>query len=85
MSNLTKFRFQRGQFKATLTRFKGYINSIDLNNIDEITITQLKVRLDKIKPILNEFSSVQSSIEYELSGSENQEQELQQELNERWV
>ncbi|XP_045471824.1 uncharacterized protein LOC123678716 [Harmonia axyridis] len=82
MSNLTKFRFQRGQFKATLTRFKGYINSIDLDNIDEITITQLKVRLDKIKPILNEFSSVQASIEYELSGSENQEQELQQELNE---
>lgn len=62
MADLTKLRFKRGQIKSNLTRFKTFLNNC--SDLDDKSIIQLRLRLEKVKSCLFEFDSIQSEIEY---------------------
>lgn len=57
---LKKLRFTRGQHKASLTRFKTFVENFDLDNDD---VTLLQVKFEKIEPVWNSFDTVQTEIE----------------------
>ncbi|XP_076385707.1 uncharacterized protein LOC105663446 [Megachile rotundata] len=49
----------RGQIKASLTRFKNYLESFDRSS----PVTELQKRLEKISPLYEKFDTLQSQIE----------------------
>ncbi|CAB0009365.1 unnamed protein product [Nesidiocoris tenuis] len=51
---------QWGQHKASLTRFKTFVENFDLDNDD---VTLLQVKFEKIEPVWNSFDTVQTEIE----------------------
>ncbi|XP_045462033.1 uncharacterized protein LOC123672092 [Harmonia axyridis] len=61
--DITKLKQRRGQIEEKLSRFETYINSIETSELDELTITQLEIRLSKIEPIYDKFNELQSEIE----------------------
>lgn len=61
--DITKLKQRRGQIEEKLSRFETYINSIETSELDELTITQLEIRLSKIEPIYDRFNELQSEIE----------------------
>ena len=63
-------RFKRGTLKAKLTRFQTFLSSIE----EEESLTQLKVRLGNIEPLINEFEHIQDQLEKE-NGFESELQE----------
>lgn len=64
MADLSKLKFNRGIIKSKVTRLQNYLMSLNVNNLDNNTISQLKMRLVKFEPIIEEFNAVQSEIEF---------------------
>ncbi|XP_043257972.1 uncharacterized protein LOC122400517 [Colletes gigas] len=57
---------ERGKIRATLTRFKNYVDSYDRTS----SPAALRVRLGKTTPIFESFDSVQQKIESTVEGTE---------------
>lgn len=60
--SLVNLKASRGQIKAKLTRFGQYFNDLDIINITEAEVSQLKLRVSKVEPLLDEFELIQSNI-----------------------
>lgn len=69
---LRKLKTKRGNFKGQLTRFRTVLDTLDTGNIDQLKITQLNVRLDKIQPLYDEFVQCQNDIEFLTSHTDMQ-------------
>lgn len=55
---------KRGSIKGLLTRFQNQVESIKkIPNPDELSLSQLKIRLESVRPLLNEFNTIQFDIE----------------------
>ncbi|KAK4879799.1 hypothetical protein RN001_007945 [Aquatica leii] len=76
---LSTLRIQRGYFKTTLTNFKKYLEKININDLNDITIAQLETRLLKIEPLIDEFNKVHLQIKT-LDNNESEELEDDPEL-----
>lgn len=63
MADLAQLKRKRGQIKASLTRHTHYYETLNLDQITNETYNQLKLRLNKISPLLESFNEVQSNIE----------------------
>ncbi|KAK9720236.1 hypothetical protein QE152_g22177 [Popillia japonica] len=63
MADLAQLKRKRGQIKASLTRHNHYYETLNLDQITNETYNQLKLRLNKISPLLESFNEVQSNIE----------------------
>lgn len=50
---------ERGKIKASMIRFKGYLDTFD----SSLNPAPLKVRLEKLSPLFERFDAVQSAIE----------------------
>lgn len=57
-SDIAKFIIRRGQIKAQLTKFQTFLN----DGVSD-KITQLKLRMEKIRTIWDEFDNIQNNIE----------------------
>ncbi|KAK4882030.1 hypothetical protein RN001_005349 [Aquatica leii] len=78
---LSTLRIQRGYFKTRLTNFKKYIEKININDFDDITIAQLETRLLKIEPLIDEFNKVHLEIKtLDNNDSEELEDDLESEI-----
>ncbi|KAG5888026.1 hypothetical protein JTB14_027821 [Gonioctena quinquepunctata] len=62
-NELTDLKFDHGQTKGKLTRTKHYLESLDPSKIDNTIFNQLNLRLQRLEPIFNEFSDIQTRIE----------------------
>lgn len=60
MENL---KVKRGHIKGKLTRFKQFLSKIDRNNLNEKVFEELRLRVERYEPLLDEFDSVQSELE----------------------
>ncbi|CAK9834544.1 hypothetical protein ANTRET_LOCUS11060 [Anthophora retusa] len=60
----------RGQLKASLTRFKAYLDSFNQSS----SITELQKRLEKITPIYEKFDTIQCQIESSVDGTPSAEE-----------
>lgn len=54
---------QPGSLKSQLTRFQNYLLSIDKDNLTSSDIMQVRLKLDRINSIYDEFSKNQLKIE----------------------
>ncbi|CAG9772192.1 unnamed protein product [Ceutorhynchus assimilis] len=54
---------KRGALKGRLTRLGKYLVALDINNLNNKIIAQVRVRYDQIQPIWTEFLEVQADIE----------------------
>lgn len=64
MGEVAQLRTKRSVLKGQLTRFSNFFENID--NADEVAnevLSQLRVRLDKIEPLFEEFNELQTKIE----------------------
>ena len=78
--DLSKLKVRRGQLKGNLTRFRTFLNALDLNIIDQIKVAQISARLDKFQPTYDEFIQCQNDIEL-LSSSDDTQMESSDLLN----
>lgn len=69
---------RRGVIKGKMTRFMTFVDSINTEDVDEITIITLQERLNKFCPVLEEFNEVQYDIELAEPDSETSDQERDQ-------
>lgn len=76
MSELNKLKLKRGNIKGQLTRISRYYNSVDPNNLTDLDVGQLEVRLDRAEPLLSHFENVQDDIESLLSESQIKNESL---------
>lgn len=60
----------RGQIKASLTRFKAYLDSFDHSS----SVIELQKRLEKITPLYEKFDTVQCQIESSVEGTPSAEE-----------
>ncbi|XP_076230264.1 uncharacterized protein LOC143176045 [Nomia melanderi] len=60
----------RGQIKASLTRFKAYLDSFNHSS----SVTELQKRLEKITPLYEKFDTVQCQIESSVEGTPSAEE-----------
>ncbi|KAJ8953098.1 hypothetical protein NQ318_013440 [Aromia moschata] len=74
MADLARLKIQRGQLKSKLTRLKTFYDSLDLTKVDDLGVSELEIRLEKVIPAIDEFNILQSEIEIlSESDSENTE------------
>lgn len=88
MSTLNKLKLKRGSIKGHITRLKSYFDTLDLNNVAELEVAQLRSRLDRAEALLCQFEDIQNDIEVELGafdqeGEVNIEKILEQQSQER--
>ncbi|XP_023312589.1 uncharacterized protein LOC111692721 [Anoplophora glabripennis] len=83
MTELRQLKFKRGQTKGSLTRLQTFFESLNLHSLDEDTIVKLKLRLQRLEPVFDEFSNLQSEIEYKLDIDEASDTEKDKEIVER--
>ncbi|KAL3278545.1 hypothetical protein HHI36_024400 [Cryptolaemus montrouzieri] len=62
-SNESELITDRGVIKGKLTRTRNYFDGLDLSKIDGKMFNQIKMRLLKLEPLLDEFSEIQTQIE----------------------
>ncbi|XP_045778087.1 uncharacterized protein LOC123875994 [Maniola jurtina] len=79
MSKLHELVKKRGSYKGRLTKFENYVSSLkSVSDCSQVDKLELKLRMNKIETIYNEFDEVQTSIEcLSLSEEEQQNQSLQ--------
>ncbi|KAJ8957213.1 hypothetical protein NQ318_007775 [Aromia moschata] len=76
MADLARLKIQRGQLKSKLTRLKTFYDSLDLTKVDDLGVSELEIRLEKVIPAIDEFNILQSEIEIlSESDSENTERD----------
>lgn len=63
MSSESELKVKRGQIKASLTRFKKFIDPIDYSDVNDEVTMQIQLRLEKFEPIFDEFDKIQVQIE----------------------
>lgn len=63
MADLHRLKLKRGAIKGQLTRTKSYIDTLDLTEISELELIQVKARLDSVEPLLSQFEDIQADIE----------------------
>lgn len=76
MSELNKLKLKRGTIKGQLKRVRNYIESVDQNNLTNLVLGQLRIRLDRAEPLLSQFEDVQCDIDILSSESQKQGENL---------
>lgn len=56
-------KMKRGSLKSQLTRFQSYLDTINKDNVTSADIMQVRLKLDKINSIYDEFTKIQLEIE----------------------
>lgn len=55
---------KRGTIRGKFTLFYKFLEALDVTNLNELSLTELKIRYDKAESLITAFSDIQDEIEY---------------------
>lgn len=84
-TTLKDLKKKRASYKAKLTQFKKYFDSISVcSKLSSSHIAELNLRLEKIEEMYNEYDSIQLSIETQMDISDNDEYQEREDFEQQY-